>query len=454
MSYVALDLGSADQIQASRRPDLVPRDPAARRTLARQVAFDAVVYGLTPAFEYAQLCRQHAEDGRAFGRFVHERRLAAPGFAVFRAPNVDTLYSTAWLDLREGPAVIELPDFGERYFTLHLLDFFGNGANLSRRTIGTAREIWLVAPGDEVRVPAGAARIAAAARVVWVLMRIQVSGDEPEVHALQDAVVLRAPSLGAEPRPADRGRGFGPRVDPTEVETSWAAFLRAMDGALRLGGVPDMEQALVSRFGLLGLAGEAPVDPDRLDAAIQEGAAQGFADAMGVLDACRPQLGERVATGWTKVCDKGAHGVNYLSRSVMNLVGLAANVVEENTSYNTYVDVDGVFLDGATSDYLLRLDRQPPARAFWSVTMYDGEGLLVANPIDRYAVGSATPGLVVDPDGGVSIAISPDRPAEGNWLPAPRGRFFLALRMYEPLPEALDGVWTPGAVQRRDAVSR
>jgi hypothetical protein len=35
-----------------------------------------------------------------------------------------------------------------------------------------------------------------------------------------------------------------------------------------------------------------------------------------------------------------------------------------------------------------------------------------------------------------------------NWLPAPSGRFFLYLRLYEPMPAAINGRWTPPTVRR------
>jgi hypothetical protein len=376
--YDALDLGDVDQRQVSTRPDLVPKAAAARRAVAHAIAFDAVVYGLPAAYQYAQMCRQYRETGVATGAFVHERHLAVPGFAAFRVPNVDTLYSNAWLDLRDGPVAIDLPDFGDRYFTLNLLDVFGNASNVSRRTVGPAREVWLVAPGDDSDVPEDAVRHRVGSRLMWVLMRIQVRGDDlAEVHRLQEAVVLRRRGAIGDDIATGDVDGLGAVVDPDEVTTDWRAFFHAMDGALRLGGVPSDETSLVHRFALLGLTGTSEFRPELLDEETRAGVASGFEEAMGVIDACRPQLGEQVETGWTKVCDKGAHGVNYLSRAVMNHVGLAANVVEENTSFNTYVGADGQALDGSVSGYALRMDRPPPAGAFWSVTLYDDGGFLV-----------------------------------------------------------------------------
>lgn len=448
MSYPVIEVAGVDQLQRSVRPDLVPADPAARRSAARVAAFDAVVYGLPAVYQYAQMSRQHLAAGLPLGAFVHERRLARPGFAAFRVPNVDTLYSNTWLDLRAGPVQVDLPDFGDRYYTLHLLDIFSNSANISRRTVGEARRLWLVPPGWRGSVPRGVVRLEAGSRLMWVLMRIQVSGDAGEVHRLQDAVRI-APADGGSAVIGGEG-ALGAAVDPDEVTRDWKPFLRGLDAALRLGGVPEPDVPLVRRFALLGLDGGETFAPERLDAEVRAGIADGFEDARRVVDACRPQLGEPVGTGWTRVADKGAHGANHLSRAVMNHVGLAANVVEENTSFNTYADGTGRRLDGSTGRYVVRLATPPPAGAFWSVTLYDDAGLLVENPVDRYAVGSATDGLVVDADGSVTIAIAPAPPGDGrggNWLPCPRGGFFLVLRIYQPLEEVLDGGWLPGPVE-------
>ena len=85
---------------------------------------------------------------------------------------------------------------------------------------------------------------------------------------------------------------------------------------------------------------------------------------------------------------------------------------------------------------------------------YDGAaGYLVENPINRYLINSTTRGLVLGDNGSLTIVIQHDRPdspdEQANWLPAPAGPFYLALRIYVPEPAALDGTWVPAAVQRR-----
>jgi hypothetical protein len=92
----------------------------------------------------------------------------------------------------------------------------------------------------------------------------------------------------------------------------------------------------------------------------------------------------------------------------------------------------------------------PPVYGFWSVTMYDEEGFQIANPIDRFAIGDRD-ALRGNDDGSLDLWVQHESPGpekETNWLPAPRGPLFLCLRLYGPKAEALDGRWTPPALQK------
>jgi hypothetical protein len=99
-----------------------------------------------------------------------------------------------------------------------------------------------------------------------------------------------------------------------------------------------------------------------------------------------------------------------------------------------------------------RKGQLPPANAFWSLTIYGANRYLVPNPIDRYAIGDRTAGLRTARDGSLTIYVQHARPngaKAANWLPAPSGRFRLAMRLYEPRRRALHGDWVPPPVLRR-----
>ena len=85
----------------------------------------------------------------------------------------------------------------------------------------------------------------------------------------------------------------------------------------------------------------------------------------------------------------------------------------------------------------------PPVDAFWSLTMYDDDAYLVANPINRYALGDRSH-LTSDAEGGLPLHVQSDSPGkdkESNWLPAPKDAGFkLALRLYAPKKEVATGL--------------
>lgn len=428
--------------------DLVPDDDASARELGRALAFEATLFGMPAVLQYAQCCEQTtvSADGSWHGvnTFHHERRTAGPDFDAFRVPNVDTLYSNAWLHLSGGAVRVHLPDFGERYYTLNLLDLHGNATNISTRTHGRGPGDHVLAlpewPGDEP------GRFAVASPLMWGLLRVQLLGsdDAAAVAELQDAVSV-SPLDGAS-------SGFGaglPRVSATQVEVEWSSFATALDAALRVGGVAREEIGQVARLGSIGIGTAEPFDAAAAPPALDEGCRAGFEAAMALVRANQHQLGSPIASGWTRVENKGRHGHNVTARAVMNFVGLGANVVEENTSFNTRVDAEGRALDGSRAGYRLVLDPPPPVDSFWSLTLYSARtGRVVANELDRYAVGSTTPGVAAAGTGEpVHVAIQRSDPGPGPvWLPAPEEEFFLVLRAYGPRREMLDHVWTPPAL--------
>lgn len=425
-------------------PDIVPTDPRAASTLASALALEATLYGMPAVLQYAQLCEQVMGGAGALNEFVHRADLAGPDHREFRVPNVDTLYSYAWLYLPHGAVGVFLPDFGDRYFTLNLFDAYGNAVNVSLRTHGRGpHRVLLTTAGWEGEVPDGYEPLRVATPLMWALLRVQVRGSDDVAEVTQRRRRVEVLPWGG-PTPAPTW----PVVRAAEVESDWRVFWQALDTVLALCGVPLEELAHVQRFRALGL-GQDGFQPADLPASVCSGIAQGYRDAFELVRAARSQLGLPAGPGWTRVSHKGRHGHNFTARAVMNHVGLGANVVEENTSFNTYVDARGEALDGGRGPYLLRLARPPEVAHFWSVTLYDADsGQVTPNVLNRYSVGSGTT-VRHGGDGSVDVTIATvERAGASNWLPAPAAPFFLVLRCYGPLGDVLSGEWVPAPVER------
>jgi hypothetical protein len=152
---------------------------------------------------------------------------------------------------------------------------------------------------------------------------------------------------------------------------------------------------------------------------------------------------------------------DWLLRAAGARAGIYGNNPEEATYPITRTDGTGAALDGSKHTYTLTFpkDGLPPVNAFWSLTMYDGKTqLLIKNPIDRYLINSPVlPKLKTNPDGSLTIYIqnaSPEPDKESNWLPAPDGEIYMAMRLYWPRTEPPSilpigkGTWQPpGIVQ-------
>ena len=138
----------------------------------------------------------------------------------------------------------------------------------------------------------------------------------------------------------------------------------------------------------------------------------------------------------------------------MALIGLGANLAADAIYPTAFVDGNDKPLNGANR-YLLYFDKgkMPPANAFWSVTMYDAQSFLVANPMNRYNIAGWMP-LKYNADGSLDIYIqreSPGKEKEPNWLP--QGDFSVTMRVYWLEEAMLDGTWKPPAIEKDSTIS-
>lgn len=163
--------------------------------------------------------------------------------------------------------------------------------------------------------------------------------------------------------------------------------------------------------------------------------------AIGLAEVRFAPLAQIRAGVWTTGVDVGTAQAGPLTRAVVASRGLLALPKSEARYFNANTDSSGAPLSGRCS---YRIDGQPLAARWWSVTVYDQDGWLIVNPHNRHSVGSAA--VPVLATGRWSIFVSPDeRP--GAWIPtATQGAFELTLRTYRPsgaLQGDLQGVNLP-----------
>lgn len=387
---------------------------------------------------------------------AHRREIPTDKNRGGGAPNADTLYSAAWLELSKEPVLLHVPDTRGRYYLMQLVDAWGETVSApGKRTTGTG-EGWFafVGPGWNGTLPEGASRIDVPTNTAYLLGRILTNGaaDYANVHALQRQFWLvplsRYPRGGEISPPLSREISIP--LHQTVAGMSTAEFF-TLFAKLLAGNPPHAgDSAIAAQLAALGIEAGKPFPVDRLDPSFEQGVAISK-EMLGNLAKSVGLLGRPGVTGWRAFTGVGRYGVNYATRAAMARVGVIATLPEDNTYMSCRQDGSGRPLEG-TRNYVTHFDKAtlPPVRAFWSVTLYDA-GNFVANPLNRYAIGDRD-ALKFNPDGSLDLYIqheSPGAAQQTNWLPSPAGQFSLAFRLYWPEESVLNGEWIPPAVTAR-----
>jgi hypothetical protein len=393
----------------------------------------------------------------AINHFWHATHLSNAQYRDGGSPNNDTLYSTAWVNVGDEPVILSHPDMGDRYFTFELAGFDAdNFAYVGQRATGSAAgHFAIVGPDFKGELPPGVQALPPAP-LPWVLIagRTLVDGDRdlPNVHALQKQYRLTPLSYWGKPEKElpvshDIWAPYKAKQDPL---ASWRTINRAMTES----PPPENESALLDLLAAVHIG--PGQDLDTLDEDSKRGLARAAIDAHQLLIRMRiDPAGGSIVNGWRRGPDyagrRGPVG-KYMERGVANFKGIVGNDPVEAKYYQVRQDQNGEFLNGGRDAYELTFPKgeEPPADAFWSLTMYDKTTNLVDNPLDRYSIGDRTEGIKRNPDGSLTIYIQPRSPGAdkvSNWLPAPDGQFTITLRIYRPQQAVLDGSWTPPALK-------
>jgi hypothetical protein len=394
----------------------------------------------------------------------HAQALPPVGAANPPAPNLDTLSSTAWLDLGSEPVLVTLPDSHGRYMDARALDMWTNvvwssGAHASGTRIGTkGQTIAFVPAGWKGDLPERVERVDVTSRYVWLLVRIQTrGGDLAAIRRLQREMRV-APLSQYEEKPA-RARGeppaAGASTNDNPVEPgSPREKVAALDAA---GFFGRLAQALDDNppapgdphaLKVLGDLGVHPGDGADLPAAASAAIAAGLDD--GRARVATPPSNLLAGNGWLWVGDNaGNYGTDYALRAYTARTQPGLGKRDDEVRARVSVDSDGHPLNGANHYVIHFTPKQlPPVRGFWSLTAYTKDGALADDQPVRVAF-SERGGVRHGRGGSFDVQVSAQRPRGGNWVPAPHGDFELVLRMYAPKPEATDGSWQPPAVERR-----
>jgi DNA sulfur modification protein DndE len=450
--------------QEAKRVEVAASDQE-RETEAFNLASEAYIYGYPLVIMqkvHQVMINVAAPEGfhAPLGQFAHQKQFPDESFRGMPNPNMDTLFSFAWLDLSKEPFILSLPDEKGRYYLMELLDAWTNVfAAPGKRTSRTkAQKYAITGPGWQGRLPRGVKEFKSPTNMVWIIGHTYCTGtpqDYKAVHAIQAHYKLVPLSAYGKPYTPPKGT-----VDQNvDMKTSGWEQVKRMDAASYFKTLAQAMQAnppaaadgpMVAKLAKIGLTPEHDFDLNKLDPAVTRGLERAPKAAQEKIMAHGKNAGVQV-NGWQYTLKTGSYGTDYLQRAYITTVALGANLPQDKVDMMTKDDGDDKSLDGGNR-YVLHFPngKTAPVQGFWSLTMYNSEHFLMANPLNRYKLNSRSK-FRQNRDGSLDLYIQKDSPGknkESNWLPAPAGKFELMLRLYWVKESVLKGTWKPPAVTR------
>jgi hypothetical protein len=374
-------------------------------------------------------------------------------------PNQDTVYGAGFMALDRQPVVVQVPDFGSRFYTYQLVDHRTDSFFSIGKQYGTKPGFYLmVGPNWNGIVPAGITAVGnSSTDLVAIFPRIfqdDTAEDKAAIQSLLRQVMVypltefdgqmktkdwtKVPSF---PAPSGSGKG----------ETKWVIpekFFEQLAEVLQV--VPPLpgEEAMYGQFkSLLDAAAKDP----QIKAMLTQTAMAAEEELIRPLFEFHNN-GRPVGNGWTSPPNNARWGTDYLSRTATARSNMFDNAPNETKYIYTDFDKDRQRLTGAHRySVTFAPGETPPVDGFWSLTVYNKEHLFEPNRLDRYSLGTKSKSMKSGSDDSLTLYFQNDSPGadkEANWVPTPADEFSLYIRAYWPKAAVLDGSWKPPVVMR------
>jgi hypothetical protein len=395
----------------------------------------------------------------AYNRLAMLTGYIAPNQHFIACPNQDVAYGAGFFDLDKEAAIIQVPDFGDRFWVFALYDGRTDEFASIGKQFGTKPGFYLIAgPNWKGEAPAGVdAVVRSSTRFAFAVPRIFMD-DTPEDHTAIQPVLSQINAyplssfdgkmkvtdwskLPHFPAPKSTGKGETKWVNPDTFFDELPAVMKE---------VPPLpgEEAL---YAWIGSVLDAAANDPEIRNTLKETAAQ--VESEMITPFLQWRLNGRAAgNGWNSPVNNAEWGTDYLNRTGTAKSNMYDNRPEETKYIYTDDDSQGKQLSGEnTYSITFAKGEVPPVQGFWSLTLYDAEHFFHSNGLNRYSLGTKNKTLKYNADGSLTLyasAKSPGKDKESNWLPAPEGAFSLYIRAYWADKPVLDGQWKPPVVAR------
>lgn len=400
---------------------------------------------------YAYYVDSNSPKFQPFNTAYNSAVLYSPADKFVVSPNNDTYYTTANLDLRAEPVIIKVPEIKDRYYSFQLTSMVtDNFGYIGTNSTGTKAGIYAVtSPDFSGTLPEGVTEIKSPSDLIGLIGRTAVNADDPQDIKAAKAV-MASYQIGVMHQfyPGYQLKQVEPIKFPSykEEDKTNETFFSLLNFLLQYTKLSSDEQGIINSYSKIGIAAGKPFTFYNDNPDLQPAIRKGIKNAIAQIDSSATRLG-KIVNGWTMFPLGEYFGTNYTDRTNIAKMGIYANSPKEAYYPLAFIDSNNEILDG-NNNYSITFPagQLPPAKFFWSLTMYDNATqLLVENPIKRYSIGDRTKSLKLNTDGSLTIDIGHAQPSRGtsNWLPAPAAGFNVMMRIYGPKENVLDGSWAP-----------
>ncbi|PVB59849.1 DUF1254 domain-containing protein [Labrenzia sp. 011] len=381
--------------------------------------------------------------------------------ALLLTGNTTVVYSFMWIDLKDGPMVMETPpnvlgivdDAWFRYLT-----DFGNAGDDK----GEGGKYLLVGPDYEGDIPDGYIVKKSKTYGHWLAMRgfMKNFDADPVVTNMKEHFKLYP--LGSEPKDVNWVNVSGKAFNTLHAQDE--TFFEEVNEIVQEEPYFSYDNESIGMLAAIGIEKGKPFAPDaRMQKILKEAAAVGTAAMRSIVfnnrdETVRPYPNSKTwevgfAGGSHEFLRNDASLSDYRARFHFYATGITPAMVNPGVGRGSQYmigahDSEGSPFDGAQT-YTMHVPPDVPAANFWDVTLYDNQTRSLMQTDQNYpGVSSIDEAIVKNADGSYDITFSPEKPeGDVNWLQTIPGKGWNILwRIYSPTQPWFDKAWQPGEV--------
>lgn len=384
-----------------------------------------------------------------------------PDETFVTCPNQDVVYGLGFFSLDDEPVIVQVPDFGDRFWVYAIYDQRTDQVGELGKPYGSKPGFYLlVGPNWKGDKPEGVEAIirspTALTNAIPRIFMDDTAEDRAEIQEKINQIVFyplkdfdgkmktidwkNTPNI---PNP-NAGKASGGETKWVIPEKFFDQFPKVLEMVPPLPG----EEALYAQFRQL-------MDAADKDPAIKKLLVQTAVESEK--DIIKPFFewkhnGRPAGNGWNRSTNNAQFGIDYFNRTGTSKSNMFDNRPKETQYFYTDFDQSGAPLNGGHSyEMTFAAGQEPPVQGFWSLTLYNEKHLFSANKLNRYSLGTKNKDLKHNADGSLTLYVGPTSPGkdkESNWLPSPKEPISLYLRAYWGKEPILDGSWKPPVIKK------